>query len=40
MVPSFWDPLKFLDTSKLSYNMELVKDMNRLFAVASGLAIR
>lgn len=38
--PFFWDPLQFLDTSKLSQNAELVKNMSRSFAVAAGLALR
>jgi type IV pilus assembly protein PilM len=38
--PFFWDPLQFLDKSKLSQNTELLKNMNRSFAVAAGLALR
>ena len=38
--PFFWDPLKFLDVSGLTQNADLLKDMNRSFAVAAGLAIR
>lgn len=38
--PLFWDPLQFLDVSKLSQNTELAKNMPKSFAVAAGLAIR
>lgn len=38
--PFLWDPLQFLDRSKISQNTELVKDSYRSFAVAAGLALR
>lgn len=38
--PFLWDPLQFLDTSKVSQNDVVAKNMNRFFAVAAGLAIR
>jgi len=38
--PLFWDPLQFLDISRLSQNAGSAKDLNRYFAVAAGLAIR
>lgn len=38
--PFLWDPLQFLDTSKLAQNTELLKTMSRSFAVAAGLALR
>ena len=38
--PFLWDPLQFLDISKVSQNAVFSNKMNRSFAVAAGLAIR
>jgi type IV pilus assembly protein PilM len=38
--PFLWDPLQFLDVSKVSQNEVFINKMNRSFAVAAGLAIR
>lgn len=38
--PFLWDPLKFLDLSRISQNADLAKKMGVSFAVAAGLAVR
>lgn len=38
--PFLWQPLKFLDTSRISLNADLASNSSGVFAVAAGLAVR